>query len=169
MKRLVARLILVLLAGAAWQALTADVLKAQQGVPVREGVPTREGVATREGVPEQAGAAPAEGVAVPAAREEVVPAEADPEELTDEEIRDQLVKDSIEHYKHFSGRRRSYFTGIECSEFNRLNISGPPVICDPADVPAEKVQEYREQQKHLRSTFLTEPTPEFLTQPTPKF
>jgi hypothetical protein len=163
MKRIVARLILVLLAGAAWQAITAGVLEAQQGVPVREGV------AVRQGVPEKARAAPSQGVAVQAAREEVVRAEADPEELTDEEIRDLLVKDSIEHFKHFSGRRRSYFNGIECSGFDRLNIRGPPVICDPAEVPAEKVQEYRELQKHLRSTFLTEPTPEFLTQTTPKF
>lgn len=167
MKRLVTRLILVLLAGAAWQALTADVLTAQQGVPVQAGVPAGEGVAVQGGVPEQTGAASGQGVAVPLSREEVVRAEPDPEEIPDEEIRELLVEQSIARFKELSGRRPTFFTGMECSELTQ--VRGPPLICDPADVTAEQVEEYRELQRQLRSTFLTEPTPVFLYQSTPQF
>ncbi len=158
MKRLVARLILAVLAGAAWQAITADVLKAQEGTPVRQGVP------------EQAGAAPDEGVAVRTAPEQVVRAEVGPEELTEEEVRDLLVKESIERYRERWGARQTYLRLQKCGDDSGyIRLGGPTIICEPSEVPAELIQDYRVRQENLRSTFLTEPTPEFLTQPTPKF
>ncbi len=114
-------MILVLLAGAAWQALTADALKAQEA--------------------RDAG---------PAANDDV---------LSEAEIRDLLVKKSIAHFKARSDRRNSYLNSIECSEYNRM--VGPAVICDPAEIPAEMVEEYQERQEKQRSTFLTQPTPKF--------
>lgn len=121
MKRLVARLIIVLLAAAAWQALTADVLMAQEA---RDATP-----AANDG------------------------------ELSEAEIRDLMVEKSIANFKAHSGRLQSYLNSIECGEYNHMK--GPPVICDPSDIPAEMVDEYRERQERLRSTFLTEPQPKF--------
>lgn len=158
MKRLVARLTLAVLAAAAWQALSAGVLQAQQGTPVREGVP------------EQTGAAPDEGVAVRTAPEQVVRAEAGPEEIPEEEVRDLLVKESIERYRERWGARQTYLRLQKCGDDSGyIRQGGPTIICGPDDVPAELVQEYRARQEQQRSTFLTEPTPEFLTQQAPQF
>ena len=128
----------------------AGVLKAQEGVAVREGVPV------------QAEAAPGEGVAVKAPSEEVVPAEADPEELTDEEIRQLLTAESIDRFTYWQRRRghRNYRKSKECNDYKD---QGPtkPVFCEPADVPAEQVELYRESQRQQRSTFVNEPQIKF--------
>jgi hypothetical protein len=127
-------------------------------------------VPVREGVPEQARAAPGEGVAVQAAREEVVPAEPDPEELTDEEIRQLLSEQTVDRWTRWK-RKKGLKTKRACSSYNDGQGPAKPqqVFCSPDDVPAEQIELYRENQRKQRSTFLTEPTPEFLTQPTPKF
>lgn len=125
MKRLVATLILVLLAGAAWQVLTADVLRAQEVVQT----------------PRDAG---------PAAKDD---------ESSDAKIRELLAKKSITRFTAHWKRRRGYLNSKECSDYNRLQ--GPTVYCEPSDVPDELVEEYRERQEHLGSTFLTEPLPKF--------
>ena len=128
----------------------AGVLKAQYGVAVREGVPV------------QAEAAPGEGVAVKAPSEEVVPAEADPEELTDEEIRQLLVKESTDLFTHWKLRgNRDYRRKKECSDYKGIQGPTKPVFCEPADVPAEQVDLYRESQRQQGSTFLTETMPKF--------
>ena len=101
-----------------------------------------------------------------------------PEEQTDEpsdaEIREVLVQDSIDRYTgscacpyhrkfneklfRFPNNFRDRPT-VKCGESSEyLRPGGPTVFCYPSDVPAEMVAEYRE---HLRSTFLSEPTPDF--------
>ncbi len=131
----------------------AGVLKAQEGVAVREGVPV------------QAEAAPGEGVAVKAPSEEVVPAEADPEELSDEEIRQLLAKESTDRFTRWKRRGsrqlRQRRKSRECSDYKGIQGPTKPVFCEPADVPAEQVELYRESQRQQNSTFLTEPMPKF--------
>ncbi len=138
------------------------VLRAQEAVAVREGVSVQDGVPVQEGVPVQAEAAPGEGVSVKSAPVEVVPAEADPEELTDEEIRQLLAKESIERFANWK-RRRGYRGSRECSDYN--GVQGPTkpeyVFCDPADIPAKKIELYRETQRQQRSTFVNEPQIKF--------
>ena len=84
------------------------------------------------------------------------------DELSDEDIRQLLAKESIDRFTHWK-RRRGHKNPRECSDFN--GVQGPTkpkwVICEPADVPAEQVELYRESQRQQRSTFLTEPQPKF--------
>ncbi len=128
----------------------AGVLKAQYGVAVREGVPV------------QAEAAPGEGVAVKAPSEEVVPAEADPEELTDEEIRQLLTAESLDRFRQWRRRRGQKNIKKQCGDFNGVDGPTKPsyVYCGPADVPAEQVELYRENQRQQR-LFINEPQIKF--------
>lgn len=139
-------------------AALASIATAQEGVAVEEGVPVSEGVAVQEGVPVQAEDAPGEGVAVQDAPEDVVPAEADPEELTDDEIRRLLTEESLERFGQWK-RRLGHRGSRECSEYD--GVQGPErpegVYCNPADVPAEQIELYRERQRQERSTFISEP------------
>lgn len=145
MKRLVATLIIGLLAGAAWQVFTVDLLLAQEGTPVlQEGEPV-------EAVPDEAASnGPSEGVADP---------EASGVELTDDEIRELLSKNSVDGFTSHWKRRRGYLNSKTCGDYHDLD--GPTVYCEAADVPDELVQEYRATQKNLRSSFLNEETPKF--------
>jgi hypothetical protein len=129
----------------------AGVLKAQEGVAVREGVPV------------QAEAAPGEGVAVKAPSEEVAPVEADPGELTDEEIRQLLTEESLERFGHWRKRRGHITKRKQCSDFNGVDGPTKPdyVYCDPADVPAEQVELYRENQRQQGLNFINEPQIKF--------
>lgn len=145
MKRLVATLIIVLLAGAAWQVFTVDLLLAQEGTPVPqqgESVEAEPGEATPSGS--------GEGVADP---------EASGVELTDDEIRELLSKNSVDGFTSHWKRRRGYLNSKTCGDYHRLD--GPTVYCEADDVPDELVQQYRETQKNQRSTFLNEETPKF--------
>ncbi len=84
------------------------------------------------------------------------------DELSDEDIRQLLAKDSIDRFTHWK-RRRGYLNSKECSDYD--GVQGPTkpkyVFCEPADVPAERVEEYRESQRQQRSTFVTEPQIKF--------
>ncbi len=84
------------------------------------------------------------------------------DELSDEEIRQLLAKESIDFFTHWK-RRRGYFNSRECSDYD--GIQGPTkpkhVFCEPADVPAEQVELYRESQRQQNSTFLNQPQPKF--------
>ena len=70
------------------------------------------------------------------------------DELSDEEIRQLLAKESIDRFAHWK-RRRGYLNSKECSDYN--GIQGPTkpkfVFCEPAEVPAEQVELYRESQR----------------------
>ena len=63
------------------------------------------------------------------------------DELSVEEIRQLLAKEC--NYNVIRGRTSKL------------------VFCEPADVPAEQVELYRESQRQQGSTFLTEPMPKF--------
>jgi hypothetical protein len=81
-----------------------------------------------------------------------------------------LAKESIAGYRERWGARQTYLRLQKCGDSSGyIRLGGPTLICNPSDVPAELVQDYRERQENLRSTFLTEPTPQFLTQQTPRF
>ncbi len=101
--------------------------------------------------------------------------EANSDEPTEAEIRDILVQESIDRYTgscacpyhqkwnerlfEFPNRFRSRYPTVRCGDDSEyVRPGGPTVFCFPFDVPAEMVEAYRE---HLRSTFLTEPTPKF--------
>jgi len=122
----------------------------------------QQGVAAQEGVPVQAEAGSGEGVAVKAAPEEVVPAEAGPEQLTDEEIRQLLAQESNERFRQWR-RRRGINPKKQCSDLNGVDGPTKPsyVYCDPADIPAEQVELYRENQRQQDSTFVNEPQIKF--------
>ena len=122
----------------------------------------QEPVAVREGVPVQPAAASGEGVAVKAAREEVVPAEAGPKELTDEEIRQILAKESKDRFTSWKKRRR-YVTSKKCSDDNAVDGPTKPegVYCEAADIPDQQVDLYRQSQRHQGSTFVNEPQIKF--------
>ncbi|NNE82450.1 MAG: hypothetical protein HKN28_00615 [Alphaproteobacteria bacterium] len=165
MKRLLATLFIVLLAGVSWQVFTVDLVLAQEGTPVPqpgEAVQAEPVEAERvEAGPVEAGpgeAVPGDGASSPP-DEGVADPEASGIELTDDEIRELLSKNSIDGFTSHWKRRRGYLNSKTCGDYHRLD--GPTVYCEAAEVPDELVQEYREPQKNLRSTFLNEETPEF--------
>jgi hypothetical protein len=122
----------------------------------------------------------AAGVAGHSLAEDVLRAQADSEaetnsdEPSDAEIRDLLVQESIDRYtgtcacpyhRKFNERLFQFRTKfrrypkVTCGDDSEyIRPAGPTVFCFGSDVPAEMVESYRE---HLRSTFLTEPTPKF--------
>jgi hypothetical protein len=101
--------------------------------------------------------------------------EANIDEPSEAEIRDILVQESIDRYSsrcacpyhrklnrrlfEFPNRFRNRYPTVKCGDDSEyIRPGGPTVFCYGSDVPAEMVEAYRE---HLRSTFLTEPTPKF--------
>ena len=101
--------------------------------------------------------------------------EANIDEPSDAEIRDLLVQESIDRYTgpcacpyhqkwnrrlfEFPNRFRNRYPTVRCGDDSEyIRPGGPTVFCYGSDVPAEMVEAYRE---HLRSTFLTEPSPKF--------
>ncbi|NKB48504.1 MAG: hypothetical protein GKS02_03955 [Alphaproteobacteria bacterium] len=155
MKRFLAPLILAVLVAAGWQVFSPDPLRAQQAVPEPVGVD--QGVAASSGATpggiDAAGGEPAgveQGVADPSA---------EGIELTDDEIRELLSKNSIDGFTNHWKRRRGYLNSKECGDYHRLD--GPTVYCEASEVPDELVQEYRAEQIHLNSTFLSEPQVKF--------
>ena len=86
------------------------------------------------------------------------------DELSDEEIRQLLAEESIDRFtrwKRNRGGRRFHRKSKECSDYKGIQGPTKPVFCEPADVPAEQVELYRESQRQQGATFLTEPMPKF--------
>ena len=86
------------------------------------------------------------------------------DELSDKEIRQLLAEESIDRFtrwKRNRGGRRFHRKSKECSDYKGIQGPTKPVFCEPADVPAEQVELYRESQRQQGSTFLTEPMPKF--------
>ncbi len=86
------------------------------------------------------------------------------DELSDEEIRQLLAEESIDRFtrwKRNRGGRRFHRKSKECSDYKGIQGPTKPVFCEPADVPAEQVELYRESQRQQGSTFVTEPQIKF--------
>jgi len=96
--------------------------------------------------------------------QEVLPTPVAADELSDEEIRQLLAEESIDRFtrwKRNRGGRRFHRKSKECSDYKGIQGPTKPVFCEPADVPAEQVDLYRESQRQQGSTFLTETMPKF--------
>ncbi len=142
MKRQIATFILALLAVAAWQALSADALMAQDDSPT-----------ARDGEPAAGDGEPAAGDGEPAA---------DDGEPTEVEIRGLLVKESIARYTERWGRRQTYLRLQKCEDSSGyIRLGGPALICNPDDVTSEMIEAHRKSRKDQNSTFLNEPQPKF--------
>ena len=121
----------------------AGVVNAQQGEPV----------------PAAAESQPAE-VAAPE------PAAPDPAAndggLSDDDIREILVNDSNDRFTSWK-KRRGYINAKECGDYNGVDGPTKPsdVYCDPADIPAEQIELYRQTQRQQNSTFVNEPAVKF--------
>ena len=84
------------------------------------------------------------------------------DELSDEEIRQLLAEESIDRFTRWKrGRARKRREKKGCSHYKGIQGPTKPVFCEPADVPAEQVELYREGQRQQNSTFLNEPQPKF--------
>lgn len=109
----------------------------------------------------------AQGVAQPAVTAEpdqpvpAAPAAAD-DELSDDEIRQLLTEESKERFASWKKRRR-YVTERDCSDYNGVDGPNKPndVYCDPADIPAETIELYRQNIRQQGSTFVSEPQIKF--------
>lgn len=135
MKRQIATFILALLAVAAWQALSADALMAQD-----------DSQTARDGEPAAGDGEPA----------------ADDGEPTEVEIRGLLVKESIARYRERWGRRQTYLRQLKCEDSTGyIRLGGPALICNPDDVTTEMIEAHRKSRKDQNSTFLNEPQPKF--------
>ncbi len=96
--------------------------------------------------------------------QDVLPTPVAADELSDEEIRQLLAEESIDRFtrwKRNRGGRRFHRKSKECSDYKGIQGPTKPVFCEPADVPAEQVELYRESQRQQGSTFLTEPQIKF--------
>ncbi|MFT5182141.1 MAG: hypothetical protein ACI8S3_002029 [Alphaproteobacteria bacterium] len=84
------------------------------------------------------------------------------DELSDEEIIDILVKESNEHFTQWR-KKRGFRVSKECSDYNGVKRPTRPegVYCEAAEIPAERIELYRENQRHQRSTFVNEPQIKF--------
>ncbi len=87
------------------------------------------------------------------------------DELSDEEIRQLLAEESTDRFTRWKRRGsrqlRQRRKSRECSDYKGIQGPSKPVFCEPADVPAEQVELYRESQRQQNSTFLNEPQPKF--------
>ncbi|MDH3738604.1 MAG: hypothetical protein OER92_05370 [Alphaproteobacteria bacterium] len=83
-------------------------------------------------------------------------------ELTDEEIRQILTEDSLKRFKSWR-MRRGFRNSTECSDYDGVKRPTRPdyVFCDPADVPAEQIELYRETKRQENTTFVNEPAIKF--------
>lgn len=94
------------------------------------------------------------------------PANADPayngDELSDEEIREILVKESDERFTHWRNRR-GFRVSKECSDYDGVKRPTRPegVYCEAAEIPAERIELYRETLRKQNATFITEPQVKF--------
>jgi hypothetical protein len=109
---------------------------------------------------QQAGQTPA--AADPAPAEPAADPAANSDALSDEEIRQILTNQSAESFASWK-KRRGYINAKECSDYNGVDGPNKPhdVYCDPADIPAEQVELYRETQRQKNATFLNEPPVKF--------
>jgi hypothetical protein len=120
----------------------AGVVTAQQGEPVPDAVESQ----------------PTEVVAPEAA----APEPAADDGLSEDDIRQILINDSNARFTSWK-RRRGYINAKECGDYNGVDGPTKPsdVYCDPADIPAEQIELYRETQRQQNSTFLNEPAVKF--------
>lgn len=111
-----------------------------------------------------AGVLKAQEVAQTPTAAEPVTAEPTPkgDELSDEEIRQILVEESNERFTQWR-KRRGFRVSKECSDYNGVKRPTRPegVYCDTAEIPAERIELYREDQRRQNATFLTEPRIKF--------
>ena len=120
---------------------------------------------------QQAGQAPAAAEPAPAQPAATEPAAGAPAaaapgsndgELSDDEIRQILAKESTERFEQWK-RRRGHLNAKDCSDYNGVDGPAKPadVFCDPAEVPVEQIDLYRQSQAQQGTSFVNEPRIKF--------